>query len=165
MARRSPDGESRLWFIAEADLTDPTEPAASEITSDGVDLTPYLREWDFPESGNTIDIADASSSFNKTAPGTFGGDTGTLTCYRGSEPGDDDAAWETLTRGTRGYFVERLFGGSDAPATAGDIVSVYEGTVISSALQRRARNEALTFVVSVSIEEEPLHNVEVDPAS
>lgn len=157
MARRSPDGESRLDYVAT--IADPEAPTAAELNA-GVPLTGHLLEWNLPESGNTIDTADMGSSFNKQDLGTFGGDAGTLTAYRDDETANDDA-WSTLPRLTRGYLVERLFGGSDTTYAAADVVTVYQGAVSARSLQGRTRNTALQFQVIWAMTGEPLHDIAV----
>ena len=157
MARRSPDGESRLDFVLT--LADPAQPTVTELGT-AVPLTPFLLEWNFPETGNTIETSDMSSSFNKQDAGTYGGDAGTLTAYKDDIPADDDA-WTALPRLTRGFFVERLFGGGDVAYAADDVVSVYPGVVTARSSQPRQRNTPLQFTVNVAITGEPLHDVDV----
>ena len=157
MARRSPDGESRLVFAAT--VANASAPTVAELAA-AIDLTPFLLEWNFPESGNTIDTSDMSSSFNKQDIGTYGGDTATLTAHRDDVTADDDA-WAALPRETRGFFVERLFGGADTAFAAGQKVSVYRGAVISRAMQPRTRNTTLQFVANIAVTAEPAHGVTV----
>lgn len=161
MARRSPDGESRLDFYPDGTIVDLAAPSAATLNgAAAVPITPFALEYDFPESGQTIDTADLSSSFNKQDAGTYGGDSATLTAHRDSVSADDDA-WTGLPRGTRGVFVERLFGGDEADYAAADEVSLYQGVVISRAMQSRQRNTTLRFAVNIAVTEEPKHNVAV----
>jgi hypothetical protein len=166
MARRSPDGESRLVFAAT--LANPAAPTVAELNA-AVDLTPFLLEWNFPESGNTVDTSDMASSFNKTDAGTYGGDAGTLTGYKDDVAGDD-LAWTALPRLTRGFFVERLFGGADAafqagatgpPAVPADRVSIYPGVVTARSPQPKTRNTPIQFEAMIAITGEPKHDVTV----
>lgn len=157
MSRRSPDGESRLSYVAA--IADPSAPTAAELNA-GVPLQDFLLEWDFPESGNTIDTSDMGSSFNKTDAGTYGGDAATMTGYRDDESAEDDL-WSSQPRLTRGYWVERLFGGSDVAFAAADVVSVYGGAVTARTLQGRTRNTAIQMQATVALTAEPLHDVAV----
>jgi hypothetical protein len=157
MARRSPDGESVLYFVTT--IADTSAPTVTELNA-GTDLTPFLMEWSFPESGSTIDTSDMASSFNKTDAGTYGGDSGSLTAYRDDVAADDDA-WTALPRLTRGFFVERLFGGADEVFATADVVSIYGGVVTARSPQPKTRNTPIQFQAMVALTDEPLHGVAV----
>jgi hypothetical protein len=161
MARRSPDGESRLSFVAA--IADPEAPTAAELNA-GIPLQDHLLEWNFPETDNDMDVSDMGSSFNKNDLGTYGGDSGTLTAYRDDDP-DNDLAWATLKRGTRGFMVERLFGGSDVDFADGDVVSVFPGVCGTPAPQPRTRNTPLQIVAGWKMTGEPRHDVVVVAAT
>jgi hypothetical protein len=153
MARKQFTAEGRVWFVTT--LSSTTAPTATQINA-GVDLTPFLRRdgLSTPNSGSVIDIADAASQFNKTAPGTRGGDALTLNLYRESVAANDDA-WDATAELTAGYIVVRRFGGSTVNATAGDKVEVYTGTVISREMQQIGDNDPQRFNVMFSVESEP----------
>lgn len=157
MARRQFTGEGRVWFVTT--IASVAAPTAVEVTA-GVDLTPFLRRDGLttPQGGNTIDIADASSRFNKTAPGTYGGEPIALGLYRDSVVADDDA-YVALPRDTVGYIVVRRFGGSTVAATAAQKVEVYTGTVISREMEPTGDNEAQRFNVMFSVEAVPSMDV------
>jgi hypothetical protein len=119
-------------------------------------------DWDFSESGQTTDVSDMASSFNKQDLGTYGGDAGSLTIYRHTEgSATSSAAWTALPRATRGHFVERLIGGPSATFAAAQTVSVYPGAVVSRGVQSRTRNTPITVQVSIAITGEPLHDIAV----
>lgn len=162
MARRSPDGESRLVFVPADGIADTATPTATELNAVTViDITPFAIEWDFPESGQTVDTADMSSSFNKQDIGTYGGDSGSVTIFRESVDADDDA-FDALPRGTRGYFVERMFGGADEAFAAADKVSIFPGAVQARpAASSRQRNASLRTTVQWAMTAEPTHKVAV----
>jgi hypothetical protein len=154
MARRSPDGETRLDFVAT--IANPNAPSAAALNA-GVPITPHAVDWDFPETGSTVDTADMASSFNKQDAGTFGGDSGTINIYRDSTLANDDG-WQSLTRLTRGFFVERLFGGTDTTYATGNKVSVYQGVVTARSMQGRTRNTPLQATLTVALTAEPIHD-------
>ena len=157
MARRSPDGETRLDYVAT--LANPAAPTAAALNG-GIPLTGFLVEWEFPETGSTIDTSDMGSSFNKQDAGTFGGDSARIVAYRDDVPADDDA-WTALPRLTRGFFVERLFGGTDTAYASGQIVSVYEGVVAARSQPSRTRNTPLQFTATIALTAEVRHDVTV----
>jgi hypothetical protein len=156
MARKQFTAEGRVWFVPS--LASTSAPSAASITA-GTDLTPYLRRDGLatPNSGSTIDIADAASQFNKTAPGNRGGDALTLNLYRDSVTADDDA-WAALPELTAGYIVVRRFGGSTVAAAATQKCEVYKGTVISREMQQIGDNDPQRFNVMFSVEEAPEMN-------
>jgi hypothetical protein len=149
-------------------------PTVTELTG-GTDLTGFLTRDGLktPATGNTVDISDASSLFNSTAPGSYGGDAAELTCYRDTLAAND-TAWTALARGTTGFLVVARNGfgqdtdtgqgtNSGTPAT-GDRCEVYPVTVISRAMADTADNEASKFVVSLAITQEPADSAVVATA-
>lgn len=154
MARRQFTGEGRLWFVPT--IANTSAPTTSEINA-GTDLTPFLRRDGLtrPEEGNTIDTADASSRFNKNAPGTYGGDPVELRLYRDSVAGSD-TAFNALPRDTTGYIVVRDFGGSSTAIASTNKVQVWQGTVISRSRDPIGDNEAQRFTVRFSAEAAPV---------
>lgn len=157
MARRQSTGEIRVWWVTDP-LFDPAAPSVALLTgANAVDLTPYMRRdgLNTPQAGTTADAADASSRFNKTAPGTFGGDAATYQGYRDSDP-TQDVAWDSLPRDEAGALVVRRFGGSKTAPAAGDVVEIYEGTVISREPAPTGDNEMQRFTATISLEEDPV---------
>lgn len=160
MSRLQSTGVLRLWFAAA--VADKSAPTLTEITA-ATDLTPFLKRDGLttPKSGNTTSVADVSSPFNKTAPGTFGGDAVTLKCYRDSDTESDDA-WSTLEpvsvstpNGTEGFLVVRRFGGSTVAAAADQAVEVWPVSVISREMNAIAENEAQSFTAMLAVTDEP----------
>ena len=74
--------------------------------------------------------------------------------YRDDE---DDLAWETLPRGTRGTFVIARFGGTgtDNLPIAADDVEVWPVMVTSRTMANMSSNTVLTFTASCSVNVEP----------
>lgn len=159
MARKQFTAEGRLWFVPTIAST--SAPTVAEINA-GTDLTPFLRRDGLttPNSGSTIDIADAASQFNKTAPGNRGGDAITLQLYRDSVTGSD-TAWTALPDLQAGYLVVRRFGGSTAAVAAAQKVEVYTGTVINREMVQIGDNDPQRFTVQFSVEAEPVMNATV----
>ncbi|MGH3448676.1 MAG: hypothetical protein ACRDP4_13740 [Nocardioidaceae bacterium] len=166
MARVQFTGQGSVKFITGADgVADVSAPTASELAA-GVDITKFLTRDGLktPNTGNTIDLSDASSLFNKTGRGSHGGDAAELTCYRDSASDTDDA-WTTFVEGTIGFLVPARFGWAqdattglgtaDGDPTAADRCEVYPVTVISRAVADTADNEATKFVVTLAITDEP----------
>lgn len=123
-----------------------------------------------PSSGNTIDASDIGSRFNKTAPGTYGGDAAEITAHRDSKSASDKA-WTTLTQDTTGFLIVARSGlGQNAttgigtkagPATAGDRVEVLPITVIARAMADTGDNETAKFTASLAITGEPAQDAVV----
>ena len=156
---------SLLWVEGAAGIVDAAAPTATELAA-GVDLTDLLTRdgLSTPNTGNTIDLSDAGSLFNKTGRGSHGGDAGSLTFYRDSLAANDKA-WTSLEDGTQGFFVVARWGwAADAETglgtkkgtpTADDRCEVYPSTIISRAMNDTADNEAHKFVASVGFTDEP----------
>lgn len=158
MARRNSIGEIRLWFVPS--IANTAAPTVAEITA-GTDLTPQLLRDGLttPNSGNTIDASDAASRFNKTAPGTRGGDAIGLTLQRDSASGSD-TAWTTLVEDTTGNLVVRRFGGATTAVAIGNVVEVYSGTVINREMAPIG-DQTQRFNASFSVEAAPVLNATV----
>ena len=154
MSRTIQQGRIKVWFVPT--LTAPANPSLAEITT-GTNLTPFLRDAGdslLPMSGNLADASTADSRLNKTAPGTYGGDTGSMTLARDDEPADDDA-WTALPRGAEGFLVVAWLGGSgtDFAIAATDEVTVAEIGVITRRQGYRPGNDIATFLSEYSIAE------------
>lgn len=164
MARIQFTGTGSVLFVTA--VADKDAPTTTELGGSAVKLTPYLTRDGLktPATGNTIDLSDASSLFNKTGPGSYGGDAAELTCFRDTKSAND-LAWTTLAQGTSGFLVVARFGwaqdttsgkgtNSGTP-TAADRCEVYPVTVISRAMSDTADNEASKFTVNLAITDEP----------
>lgn len=131
----------------------PAAPTAAELNA-GVDITGFLRGVpSIPETGNTADISDLSSKFNKRQAATHGGDVLTLEAYR-----DDtaDTAYTTLLRTTQGFLVVAWDGLAAAGTFAvADLVWIYPSTIISRGLGTPGRDEAEFFISEQAITDDP----------
>lgn len=130
-----------------------------------VDLTDWLLRdgLDTPLDGNTFDVAGAKSRYNATEAGTYGGQPIRLDWFRDSDE-QDDVAWDTLPRGTRGVFVIARFGhdgSSEDPLEVGDRVELWPATVISRAHRQIEADGAYRFHTSCSVPFEPNDDAEV----
>jgi hypothetical protein len=158
MARQQPTGNLRAWHVpAIANIAAPT---TTEINA-GFDFTGYLKRdgLSTPKSGQTASASDVASRFNKTSPGTYGGDPMEISLYR-----DDsvDTAWTTFVppsaaspAGTSGFVVIRRFGGATVAIASTNKVEVWPHSVISSEMQQIAENENAFFKVLLAITAEP----------
>lgn len=153
MSRIGSTGNIKLFYLPS--VADPDAPTLAEIAA-GVNLTDYLLRDGLsrPKSGNTIDVAGAATKYNATDAGTYGGDAWTVSFFRDSEAADDDA-WDTLPRGTRGWWLVLPFDGSDVAAAAGDRGECAEMVVISRSERDIEQDGAYRFDVSSGVPSEP----------
>lgn len=154
MSRKPYTGEHRLWWVAT--IANRSAPTVAEINA-GIDVTGQMRRDGFtrPQSGSTIDAADAASRFNKTVPGNYGGDSVVYRGMRDSTPASE-LAYSTLVRDAVGHFVYRPFGGSTLAAAVAQKVEVWSGTVISREDQPTG-DEVQNYTVMMSVEQEPAY--------
>jgi hypothetical protein len=137
-----------LTSVADAALN----PTAAEITA-GVNLTPLLMGLNAASQGNTVPTPSFDTLFETTIIGTsqasFSADF-----YR-----DDvsDLAWNTLPRGTAGFFVVSRFGGAGAlnKPIAADVVEVWPVEIVSRTAANMANNSVQTFTVTAAVNIEP----------
>lgn len=153
MSRIGSTGNIQLWYLPT--VANKAAPTAAEKAA-GVNLTgELLRDGlSLPQSGNTIDVAGADSKYNATDAGTYGGDAVTASFFRDSVAADDDA-WDTLPRGTRGYFLVARFEGSDSSVGTGDRVEVWPIVVISRSNRDIEQDGAYRFDVTCGVPSEP----------
>jgi len=156
MGRYINDGILRWFWVTT--LSNPPAPSAVQVNA-GVELTPFtVTTPDFPQSGSTADASDIGSAFNKTVPGTYGGDKATATMYLDREDLDNEA-WDTFERLDEGYAVVFPYGVTGSQPGSGDRADVYRCTVITKQRQATARNDTARFTLELSIDEEPLMDV------
>jgi hypothetical protein len=157
MARLIPNENTRVHFLLAID-DDGLEPTASEITG-GVDLTSFIVTLDASSTGNTVPTPNFASLFETSISGTV---TATFTAefYRDDE---DDTAWETLPRGTNGYFVVSRFGytGTNGAPNAGDVVEVWPVRLTARSAMALTNNESQRFGIEAAIPVEPNENAAV----
>ena len=103
--------------------------------------------------GNTVPTPSFDTLFETSTAGTSAA-TFDADFYRDDV---DDAAWELLPRGTRGFFIISRFGGTGADGLpiATDEVEVWPVMVTSRSMANMSNNTVLTFTVSCAVTEEP----------
>lgn len=133
-------------------------PSVAEIQGATV-LTGFIISITAQSMGNTVPTPNIDSLFETSVPGTSQASF-TADMYR------DDAAdtgWETLPRGTVGYFFISRFGGTGtnyAPAV-GEKVEVWPVRIVSRTASAMASNTAQTFTCTASVPEEPAEDAVV----
>lgn len=130
-------------------LAAPTEleiAAATKLTGFVVSITAAAQ-------GNTVPTPNIENLFETSVPGTS---TASFTAdfYR-----DDvaDTAWNTLERGTTGYFIISRFGGTGVnhePQSL-DKCEVWPVRIVSRSASAMASNTAQTFTCTASVPEPP----------
>lgn len=152
MARIIPNENTWIGFAADGSITNLNAPTAAQVAA-AVDLTGFTISLNASSRGNTVPTPSFDSLFETTASGTSAA-TFDADFYRDDE---DDTAWETLPRGTRGFFIISRFGGAGAEnlPIAADVVEVWPVIVTSRTMANMASNTVLTFTVSCAVNVEP----------
>lgn len=151
MARLIPNENTWVGFattVAAADL----EPTAAEVAA-AVDLTGFVISLNASARGNTVPTPSFDSLFETSTSGTSAA-TFDADFYRDD---DNDTAWETLPRGTEGFFIISRFGGTgtnNLPVATNE-VEVWPVSVSSRTMANMANNTVLTFSVSCAVNIEP----------
>lgn len=159
MSRLVPNENTWVGFLAADDLaypTDITAPPAAAITA-AEDLTCFVVSINASAQGNTVPTPSICSLFETSIPGTSAA-TFTGDFYRDDE---DDAAWDALTRGTKGVFFISRFGTDGAPPAATEKVEVWPVQVTSRAAAALASNTAQTFTLTAAVNEVPAEDAVV----
>lgn len=130
-------------------------PTAVQVNT-GVNITPFMRRDGLsrPQSGNLVDTSDASSKFNSTDLGTFGGDKITLKLYRDSLVASD-TAWPLFLNGKRGFLIVFPFGLAGATPAAGDRCEVYQVAVNTRPMNDIADNTPNLFSPDLAVVSPP----------
>lgn len=152
MARLIPNENTWIGFAAAGSITNIAAPTAANITA-AIDLTPYVISLNASSRGNTVPTPAFDSLFETSTAGTSAA-TFDADFYRDDE---DDEAWETLDRGTRGFFIISRFGGTgtDNKPIAADEVEVWPVMITSRTMANMSSNTVLTFTASCSVNIEP----------
>jgi hypothetical protein len=148
MARIIPNENTWIGFIPGGTVTD-QNPTVAQIAA-AVNLTGYCISLNASSRGNTVPTPAFDSLFETSTAGTSAA-TFDADFYRDDE---DDLAWETLPRGTRGTFVIARFGADNLPIAA-DNVEVWSVMVTSRTMANMSSNTVLTFTASCSVNVEP----------
>lgn len=127
-------------------------PTAAEITA-AVPLTGLLMGLNAASQGNTVPTPNFDSLFETSIIGTSQA-TFSADFYRDD---DNDIAWDTLPRGTEGFFIISRFGGSgvNQKPMAGDKVEVWPVNVVSRTAANMQNNSVQTFSITCSVNVEP----------
>lgn len=150
MARLIPN--ENTWIGFAATVASKSAPTAANITA-AIDLTGFTISLNASSRGNTVPTPAFDTLFETTTAGTSAA-TFDADFYRDDE---DDAAWDALPRGTRGFFIISRFGGTgvDNVPQAGDPVEVWPVMVTSRTMANMSSNSVLTFTASCAVIEEP----------
>ena len=124
-------------------------PKVADITG-AVDLTHWLTSINAAGTGSAVPTPAFDTKFEESIDGTVQG-TFTADFYRDDEP-DEDLAWTTLPRGTKGFFLISRSGGEPV---ALDRCEVWPVTVLSRAVPNETNNAPVTFTLTCSIPAEP----------
>lgn len=157
MARIIPNQNTFIGFTTTrpVSLAAPTDLEVAASTN----VTEYVVSLTANSQGNTVPTPSLDTLFETSVPGTS---TASFTAdfYRDDT---DDTAWETLTRGLKGYFYISRFGGGGANAMpeAGDKVEVWPVTITSRSASALASNTAQTFTLTCAVPEEPAEDAVV----
>ena len=98
MARIIPN--ENTWVGFATSVASVAAPTAANVSS-AIDLTPFVISLNASSRGNTVPTPSFDSLFETSTSGTSAA-TFDADFYRDDE---DDDAWETLARGTRGFFI------------------------------------------------------------
>jgi hypothetical protein len=152
MARIIPNENTWIGFAAANSITNISAPTAAQIAA-AVDLTGYTISLNASSRGNTVPTPAFDTLFETSTSGTSSA-TFDADFYRDDE---DDEAWESLPRGTRGFFVISRFGGTgtDNLPISGDSVEIWPVMITSRTMANMSSNTVLTFTVSCSVNIEP----------
>lgn len=155
MAKIIPNEETMVRFATT--LSSITAPTVAQVNA-GIDLTPLLISITASSTGNTVPTPTLDTLFETSVPGTSSANF-SADFYR-----DDaaDTAWETLPRGTKGYFVIQRFGANATrTVVAADEVEVWPVTVTSRSASAMTSNTAQMFTVTCSVPVEPVEDAVV----
>lgn len=166
MSRIHPRGNLRVVWMASCSNT--AAPTAAEFTAGTVLSGQMLPDGlTTPRAGNTVDVSDVASAFNKTAPSTYGGDAMEMKFREDRTTTTVDPIKAVLIplsaaapQGTPGFVGIRRYGGSTAAVIATHRVEVWPASVISSESDQIGDNP-YTFTVRFAITGEPQIDVAV----
>jgi len=157
MARIIPNENTWIGFSI-ASIPNIAAPTAAQLSA-AVDLTGHCISLNASARGNTVPTPSFDSLFETSTTGTSAA-TFDADFYRDDE---DDLAWDTLPRGTRGTFFIARYGGSGANnlPVAGDDLEVWTVMVTSRTMANMSSNTVLTFTASCAVNVEPAEDAVV----
>lgn len=147
---------AEIWFVPA--ISDTSAPTVTELDA-GQRLSTFVNggfSADF--ASNLVDSGDITDAFNATVAGTYGGGTNTVTGLMWDDT--SNTAWDTLPRGTAGYFVVSLAGTanqSGASWATGDVSDVFPAEVVSRSYPDLTRDGLVTFDVEYAITSAPVY--------
>jgi hypothetical protein len=158
MARLIPNENTWVGFAPAASITNIAAPTAAQVAA-AENLTPLLISLNASSRGNTVPTPSFDTLFETSTTGTSAA-TFDADFYRDDE---DDAAWELLQRGVRGFFLISRFGGTGTNnlPVATDEVEVWPVTITSRSMANMSNNTVLTFTVSCAVTKEPAEDAVV----
>lgn len=113
-----------------------------------IDLTDLTMSLNASAQGNSVPTPSFAHLFETSIIGTSQA-TFTADFYRDDE---DDLAWDTLPRGTKGFFHISRYGGKPL---VGDPEEVWPVSVLSRAMANMANNTVESFTVTCSVPKVP----------
>jgi len=130
-------------------------PTTTDINS-AVELTPFLMSLTASSTGNVVPTPNLDTLFETSIVGTSQASF-TADFYRDDE---NDVAWNTLPRGTRGYFLISRFGGhgTNQKPIVNDYLEVWPVDVVSRTATNMANNTVQTMSIVCSVNVEPNEN-------
>ena len=157
MARIIPNENTWIGFTTAA-ITNLAAPTVAAVAA-CINLTGYCISLNASARGNTVPTPSFDSLFETSTAGTSAA-TFDADFYRDDE---NDVAWETLPRGTRGVFVIARYGGSGAAnlPILGDDVEIWPVMVTSRTMANMTSNTVLTFTASCAVNVEPAEDAQV----
>lgn len=151
MARLIPNESTWIGFATT--VASIAAPTAAEVAA-ATELTGFVVSVNAASQGNQVPTPSLDSLFETSVPGTVQAQ------FQADFYRDDttDTAWDTLPRGTTGYFVISRFGGSGADRLpiAADEVEIWPVTVTSRTMGNMTSNQVLMFSVTCSVPVEPV---------
>lgn len=159
MSRKIFTGNGKLFWVADPSgagtVVTLAAPTATQVNT-GTNVVKFMKRGglQIPQTGNLVDTSDASSRFNSTDLGTFGGDKLTLNLLRDSASGVD-TAWPLFASGLRGFLIPLWWGTAGASPAAGDRCSVYQCAVNTRTIVPGADNDAISFTIEFAVTSPP----------
>jgi hypothetical protein len=148
---------AEVWWVPS--ISNTSAPTVTELNA-GTRLSSFIRggfQADF--SSNLVDAAVITSAFNSTVAGTYGGGTNTITGLLYDDT--TNTAWNTLPRGTAGYFVVSLAGTANQSgaswATGNVATGVFPAEVVSRTFPDLTRDALVEFNVEYAITSAPVY--------
>jgi hypothetical protein len=135
-------------------------PTVAEVTAGeyiGADLADVSG---FNFENDPIETPDMDATFTSTIPGEDKADTSTLTFYERKGLANNPAK-AAMPKGTTGFIVIFPFGYAGAAPAADDEIDVWPVNVASVSRAYNAGNEASKYMITYTIVEEPILDVEV----